>query len=48
VPEVNPAGMSLAEKHAMKRVFGTARMYIGDAPALPVDRIFGVTSFELG
>lgn len=48
VPEVNPAGMALAEKHAMNRVFGTARMYIGAAPALPLERIFGVTSFELG
>jgi len=48
VPEVNPAGMALAEKYAMNRVFGTARMYIGDAPALPLERIFGVTSFELG
>ncbi len=28
--------------------FETARMYRGKARDLPVDRIFGVTSFELG
>jgi hypothetical protein len=32
----------------MTAVFETARMYTGQAPALPLDRIFGVTSFELG
>jgi len=29
-------------------VFETARMYKGPAPQLPVERIFGVTTFELG
>ncbi len=29
-------------------VFETARMYTGPAPAIALDRIFGVTSFELG
>jgi len=48
VPEVNPAAVDLAERHKMTVVFETARMYRGGAPALPVDRIFGVTSFELG
>ncbi len=28
--------------------FETARMYTGPAPALPLRRIFGVTTFELG
>jgi len=32
----------------MKPVFETARMYTGCAPALPLARAFGVTSFELG
>ena len=32
----------------MKIVFETARMYTGDPPNLPLDRIFGVTTFELG
>jgi len=29
-------------------VFETARMYTGAAPQLPLRRLFGVTTFELG
>ncbi len=48
VPEVNSAGLDLANRHNMKEVFGCARMYRGPAPALPLPEIFGVTTFELG
>ena len=48
VPEVNAAAVALAERHGMKAVFETTRMYRGRVPQLPVQRIFGVTSFELG
>jgi hypothetical protein len=48
VPEVNPAGMRLAQKHGMKRVFGTARMYTGKPPAIALANVYGVTTFELG
>lgn len=48
VPEVNPAAVALAEKHGMSVSFETARMYAGAAPDLPLERIFGVTSFEVG
>jgi GNAT superfamily N-acetyltransferase len=48
VPEVNGAAIALAEGHGMTRVFETARMYTQTPPALPLDRIFGVTTFELG
>ncbi|PMS15730.1 GNAT family N-acetyltransferase [Trinickia dabaoshanensis] len=48
VPEVNPAAVALAERHGMTSVFETARMYTKDAPAIAIDRVFGVTSFELG
>jgi GNAT superfamily N-acetyltransferase len=47
-PEVNPAAVELAERHHMSVVFETARMYSKGEPALPMNRIFGVTSFELG
>ena len=47
-PEPNEAAITLAERHGMKRVFETARMYTGDTDILPVEKIFGVTSFELG
>ncbi len=48
VPENNPAAMGLAKRHKMREVFGCARMYLGSMPELPTDRIFGVTTFELG
>ena len=47
-PETNPGAAALAQKYGMLPVFRTARMYSQAAPALPGDRIFGVTSFELG
>lgn len=48
VPEVNQAAVEMAERYRMKPELETARMYTGQAPALPLDRIFGVTSFEIG
>jgi len=48
VPEMNREAVTLAENHKMKLVFETARMYTGDFPDLPLSRLFGVTSFELG
>ncbi len=47
-PEVNPAAVALAKDNGMRVVFETARMYSGAIPELPLDRTFGVTSFELG
>ena len=48
VPEVNAAAVALAEKYKMSKVFETARMYKGKMPAIPREKVFGVTSFELG
>jgi ribosomal protein S18 acetylase RimI-like enzyme len=48
VPEPNRAAVALAERHGMSVVFETARMYTGPAPKLPLARLFGVTTFELG
>lgn len=48
VPEPNEAARRLAERHGMAPVFETARMYAGPPPDEPVERIFGVTTFELG
>lgn len=48
----NPAATALAQRHKMVRVFKTARMYRMARPStamkLPLERWFGVTSFELG
>jgi len=48
VPETNHAAIALADRHRMTIVFETARMYIGPAPCVPMHRLFGVTTFELG
>lgn len=47
-PEVNPHAMELADRYHMRKVFETARMYTGAVPELPMDRTYGVTTFELG
>src|SRR5436190_6682315 len=47
-PAVNSAAVDLAKRHNMTLVFETARMYTGNNPDLPVNRLFGVTTFELG
>ena len=47
-PEPNTAAVALAKHHGMTPAFETSRIYRGPAPELPLDRIFGVTSFELG
>ena len=47
-PENNPAAIELVKRHRMTEVFGCARMYLGPFPILAHERIFGVTTFELG
>lgn len=47
-PENNPAAIELVRRHGMTEVFGCARMYLGPPPAIAHDRVFGVTTFELG
>lgn len=48
VPEVNKTAVKLAERHGMKVVFETARMYTKKQPDLQLNKIFGVATFELG
>ena len=48
IPEANAAAVDLVNRHGMGVVFETARMYKGRSPDLPLDRLFGVTTFELG
>ncbi|MBN1432659.1 MAG: GNAT family N-acetyltransferase [Methanomicrobiaceae archaeon] len=47
-PELNLEAVKIARQRHMNEVFGTARIYTGNAPKLPLENIFGVTSFELG
>jgi GNAT superfamily N-acetyltransferase len=48
IPAVNAAAVDLVNRHNMTVSFETARMYAGKAPDLPINRLFGVTTFELG
>lgn len=48
IPEANPAGLGLTHALGMRPVFKTARMYLGPAPEIQLQKVFGVTSFELG
>lgn len=48
IPEPNAAALALTRRHGMRMVFETARMYTGAAPAVPMDRLYGITTFELG
>lgn len=47
-PERNVAALRLAAARGMVEVFGCARMTLGQPPAVAWDRVFGVTTFELG
>ncbi|WP_432698383.1 GNAT family N-acetyltransferase [Marinobacterium sp. YM272] len=48
LPDTNLEAVGLAQAAGMEPVFETARMYTGDTPELPLDRLYGVTSFEIG
>jgi len=48
IPEVNQDAVALAERYNMTVSFETARMYAGEVPDMPLNRLFGVTSFEIG
>ncbi|WP_257168542.1 GNAT family N-acetyltransferase [Bradyrhizobium sp. SRS-191] len=48
VPAINPAAVALAEGLGLKPVFETARMYTGPIAPLRIERVFGITTFELG
>lgn len=47
-PEPNAAAAAMAERHELSPVFETARMYRGADPELPLQKIYGITTFELG
>jgi GNAT superfamily N-acetyltransferase len=49
IPVPNPAAVALVEDRDMVPVFFTARLYTTKKPVpLPMEEIFGVTTFELG
>lgn len=48
VPEANPEALAMAEEFGMEPVFSCTRMYRGPSPQLRQERIFGITTLELG
>ncbi|MFE5856306.1 GNAT family N-acetyltransferase [Streptomyces sp. NPDC056500] len=48
MPETQPAAAALATERGLTAQFPTVRMYTGPAPDLRAERVFGVTSLELG
>jgi GNAT superfamily N-acetyltransferase len=48
VPSVNRDAVALAQDLGLAPVFETARMYTGAIPSLRLERVCGVTTFELG
>jgi ribosomal protein S18 acetylase RimI-like enzyme len=48
VPEPNGQAVALAQSHGLTSVLETARMYTGPIRPIRLERVFGVTSFELG
>src|SRR5262249_34837342 len=48
VPSVNANALALAQDLDLAPVFETARMYTGAIRPLQLERVFGVTTFELG
>jgi GNAT superfamily N-acetyltransferase len=48
VPSINRDAVALAQDLGLAPVFETARMYTGAIPPLQLDRLFGITTFELG
>lgn len=48
IPEPNDEAVHLAERLGFTKVVTMGRMYRGPTPTLPMDRIYGVTTAELG
>lgn len=48
IPEINNNALELVQHHSMQKVFETVRMYKGTPPAQRLEKVFGVTTYELG
>jgi hypothetical protein len=48
IPSLNRDAIALAQDLRLGPVFETARMYTGRIPPLRLERVFGVTTLELG
>ncbi|MBO9446539.1 GNAT family N-acetyltransferase [Ruegeria sp. R14_0] len=48
MPNPNAQAMALAQQLGLTKVFETGRMYSSHAPEIDLNRIYGITTFELG
>jgi len=48
IPVINPGAVALVKKYEATYVFECARMYFGKAPDNRMEKVFGITTFELG
>jgi len=48
IPMINQKAKELVQKYQAEYVFECARMYHGKAPDVDINKIFGITTFELG
>jgi len=48
IPVINSDAVSLTQKYNTTYVFECARMYYGKAPNIDINKVLGITTFELG
>jgi predicted N-acetyltransferase YhbS len=48
IPQPNQAALALVRRRGMTPMFETARMYRGGVPEIAIEKVFGVTTLELG
>ena len=48
IPVVNKEAINLIRKYDTTYVFECARMYYGEPPKMEINKVFGITTFELG
>lgn len=48
IPLSNPHAVALTQHYQTQAMFECGRMYHGQAPEIPLDQVYGITTFELG
>ncbi|MFZ4436428.1 MAG: hypothetical protein ACOYOR_07980 [Flavobacterium psychrophilum] len=48
IPLSNPHAVALTTHYQTQAIFDCGRMYYGAAPEIPMDQVYGITTFELG
>ncbi len=48
VPLINKSALALVQKYEAEHVFDCIRMYYGEAPKIELNKVYGITTLELG